>query len=292
MDTSDILVLGATGKVGTHLVKNLQAKNASFTVFARDPAKAREKFGPDIQVATGDITDVASFTAAVTGKTRLFVLSHTQLLEPSLMRAAAEAGVKHIVKLSVVGASTGEPPGSIFHGHAISEKALLEIPNIAWTILRPHLFMQQNVFDQEHAFKGQGPYCTAHLEAYMATIDIRDIADVAATVLTEPIEKHAGITYVLTGPKAIKDREMIDIANKVLGRTIQVQEIDDVQAFEMFTEKLGFPRQLAFSLVNLSQFYRYHLCCPFHTGDVKIVTGKEARSYEQFFVDYKDQLSA
>jgi uncharacterized protein YbjT (DUF2867 family) len=290
MAPSGILVLGATGKIGSHLVNILKQKNVEFTVFVREPNAVRDLAGPNVKVVAGDIFNVESFKAAVSGKSRLFLLSNFQSWEKTLMKTAADAGVQHIVKLSVLDANVGEVPGSIFHGHGVAEKELLEIPNVKWTILRPHLFMQ-NMLRKATAFKGETAYTTGHPTAYMGSIDTRDIAEVAATVLTEPIEKHAGMTYVLTGPEAIKDKDMIGIASKVLGKKIALQEIDDAQLFEMYTVKHGIPRQMALSLVDLEQHYRAHMSAvPFTTGDVKIVTGKEPRSYENFFTDYKNQL--
>jgi len=285
-----ILVIGATGKVGQHLVKALAEKNADFTVFVRDAAKAQSTFGSKVKTAVGENFDIDSFKAAVAGKTRLFVLTNTHPHEPVLVKHAVEAGVKHVVKISCVKANVGDALGSFFQTHGASEYDINQIPNVTVTFLRPHDFMQ-NLLVQAHAFKGQGPYMSAHPNSYLASIDARDIADVAATVLTDPIEKHAGIAYTLTGPQALTITEQLDIAARVLGTgRIPVQEVDDAQRLESLLGH-GVPYKTAWAIVNLSQTYRLFLTGHrWVTSDVKIVTGKEPRSWEQFFHDHKQLL--
>jgi len=290
MTSDSILVLGGTGTVGKPLLKALKEKNADFTVFARDAHKVEQLCGPGIKSVTGDVSDIESFKSAVAGKTRLFLLTNNPPHEGIVAQAAADAGVKHIVKLSVIGASIGDPPGSIMHSHGLAEQALVAIPNVKWTILRPHFFMQ-NLLAQKQAFKGHEPYINASPDSYVSAIDVRDIADVAATVLTEPIEKHAGLTYSLTGPKAHNISEMLQIVGKACGKDIPLKVVGDEEQFEDAVKR-GTPRPLALAFVQLSQYYRVNLDVPWATGDVKIVTGKPARSLEQFVADHKDELTA
>ena len=116
-------------------------QGAQVTVFVRDKKKAEALFceakGPgSITYAVGVLFQGDEFKNAIKGHTRLFLLTLQQPDEASLVRIAKDAGVKHVVKLSCLGASVGAEPGSIFYLHGKAEFDILNIDGIAKTFLR------------------------------------------------------------------------------------------------------------------------------------------------------------
>ncbi len=131
------------------------------------------------------------------------------------IHAAQRAGVKHLVRLSVLGADV-ESPVQLSRWHAATE-AVLKASGIPWTILRPGMFMQ-NILNSAHTIKNDGVFYGAAKEGKVPAIDARDIAAAALKALTEP--GHEGKTYHLTGPEALSSAEQAAKLSAALGRTI------------------------------------------------------------------------
>ncbi|OUI98580.1 MULTISPECIES: SDR family oxidoreductase [Acetobacteraceae] len=98
-----ILVIGATGRVGRHVVDQLLQRGATVRVLTRDPAKAN--FATGVEVAQGDLLDIDALRAALAGVDAMFLLNavtgdeFTQALIS--LNLAHEAGVDRVVYLSV-----------------------------------------------------------------------------------------------------------------------------------------------------------------------------------------------
>src|SRR5436190_8488980 len=119
-----VLVTGATGTVGRDVAKLLSKEGVAVRAGVRDQAKARKQFGADIALATFDFEDDASFPGALKGVEKVFLLP---LLMPNQVEvtnafvdAAKRAGVRHIVKLSAIGADAS-PPYTFGKWHAANE---------------------------------------------------------------------------------------------------------------------------------------------------------------------------
>lgn len=276
-----ILVTGATGKIGEVLVKLLKEQGSQITVFARDANKAAEKF-PGVKVAAGDITNFDSFRAAAKGHERVFLLTNSPHLEAGLCGVAKEEGVKHVVRISCWLADAGGEQGTLFQLHGQAEVDTLKL-GIAVTHLRPSDFFQ-NFLTHANSIKHQGVFYHAlHPDTRLGSIDVHDIAAVAARVLRDPIETHAGLAYTLTGPQALTREEAAQTASKVLGKKVQQVQVDDAQLAKALQQH-GIPGRMSYLLTNLSQQYRLQLTGPYGwtTGSVEIITGQKPRTFEQF----------
>jgi len=272
-----ILVTGATGKVGSELVKILVEKKANVTVFLRDAKKAPA----GVKVAIGDLSDPASFGKACEGHERVFLLSNLQHLEHHLAEHAKKAGVKHLVRISCWFATSGAEPGTIFHAHGHVEHQLHLLSGIAVTNLRPSDFFQ-NSLTQAQSIKGQGLYFTANgADTRVASIDAYDIANCAAAVLLAPIAEHAGLTYTLTGPRALTPADFAAELSKAAGKEVKAVIVDDASQVKTY-KGYGMGR-FAVLLNQLQQEYRLRLTGHSWTsGNVEILTGQKPRDFSAF----------
>lgn len=214
-------IIGATGTTGRGLVAALKEKGAAFRCLVRDTAKAAETLGSDVALVQADLGDAASIEAGLQGCDKLFLLSgHSPVMveqQLNAVNAAKAAGVKHIVKLS--GGSfiiQEDSPAMIGRGHWQIEQEIRK-SGLDWTFLRPGFFMQ-NFLNMAEAIKGMGKVMMpVPADVGLGMIDVRDTADVAATILTT--DGHAGQVYELSGPD-ITPAEAVAAIGEAIGKEI------------------------------------------------------------------------
>lgn len=269
-----IVVTGGTGRVGSRLVRLLVERGERVRVFCRDGDKARRAFGDRVEVAVGDLGAPDSVRAALVGANRVFLLT-AAAAEPSMqfqyertvIGAAKQAGVRHIVKLSVLGADERSPM-HYARGHREAEKELAA-SGLAVTILRPSGFMQ-GLFERV----SDGCIYTCAEDGQVGFVDAGDIAAVAAAALTE--EGHEGKIYQLTGPAALSHDEAATILSAATGRSIRHVRVPPAAVLEGLS-RAGLPQWLGADLV--AQFRAFAAGQDAQTsGDVAAVTGRAPRS--------------
>jgi uncharacterized protein YbjT (DUF2867 family) len=275
-----ILVTGATGTVGTEVVKALAGRGTPF----RAGYRSRPQNVPaGVEAVQLDFDRPETLAPALRGVDTLFLLSSTVAPEANVAREAAKAGVKRIVKLSVWGA--GEPGFTFGAWHRAAEQAV-EQSGAAWTFLRPNGFMQNVVNYMGQTIKSQGAMYSSAADARVSSIDARDIGDVAARVLTEP--GHEGKAYDLSGPAALGYADIASVLTGVLGREVKYVPVSD-EDYKKAAVAAGTPEAYADALVNLNRNYReggFSRVAP----DVHKLLGRVATSFEQFARDHADQL--
>jgi uncharacterized protein YbjT (DUF2867 family) len=206
-----ILVTGATGTVGSEVVRQLVAVGQRPRVFVRDPARAHRRFGEQAEYVAGDLDRPETLEAGLAGVDRVFLITTQSTRqvdwEGHVIGAAARAGVGHVVKVSVFRADENSPL-QIARQHGEAEQAL-ERSGLASTIVRPVFFMQNLL--------GMVRNCaiyTAAGDGRVAMVDARDVAAVAVAALTS--RGHEGSIYTLTGPEALS---FDDVAETLSGQT-------------------------------------------------------------------------
>lgn len=218
-----IFVSGAPGNVGTELVKLLSARGHQVRVLIRRPESAERLLFSGVETVFGDLTDRDSLERSLAGVDSVFVNSAVGpaiLAQKNLVDAARRAAVRHIVKLSWIGASEHLVALPFGRWHAEVE-SYLEASGVAYTILRASAFMQ-NHFDHI-TMRHQNIVFGAVGEGKAGLVDARDVAAVAATVLTE--EGHDGRLYEVTGPEALSDAAVAAIISKVTGRHVRAVNV-------------------------------------------------------------------
>lgn len=215
-----ICVAGAGGTVGSELIKQLESAKVPFRAAYFSKQKADAARAKGIEAVVLDYNRPETLRAAFQGCDRLYLIGpnevHQTQLERNAVEAAKAAGVRHIVKQSVLGAA--EEAFSFARIHRPVEKAI-EASGMAWTFLRPNSFMQNVVTFMSDTIKAESAFYSASGKAKIAHVDVRDIAAVAVKALTEP--NHAGKAYALTGPEELSYDELAAALSKALGRTVR-----------------------------------------------------------------------
>ncbi len=279
-----ILVTGATGNVGGHLVDVLSGAGASIRLFVHDPAKARELAAAGIEVVQGAFEDDTSMRRAVDGVERVFVLSPpgTEQMVDRQVRvvdAAATAGAAHVVKLSSIAADE-QTAASIIVAHRRIE-AHIEGSGLAWTHLRSNWFMQ-NELGQAASVVQDGVFHAPDVTE-VSMIDARDVAEVAAAVLTG--SGHEGKAYVLTGPEALGYGDVADTYTRVLGRPVRWEEVTLEQARQSMLDG-GLPDVLATGFTEIMARYRDGGVTAAVSPDVERLLGRPPRAFADLAAEH------
>lgn len=281
-----IVVVGSTGSTGVPLVKALRAAGHDVRATARDLARARALHGPDVELVRMDLEEPGTFGAALAGARSVYVAvggaTGTRDLvaaESRFIDAAKRAGVRHYVKVSGID-SRPDAPAEIQRMHGSIERHL-RASGLAFTVLRPSFFMQNFLGLAPAIRAGALPLPTGGARA--ALIDARDIADVAAAVLTTP--GHEGKTYTLTGPESLSHADAARVLGRVLGHAVDFQDLPG-PAFEGALVGAGLPPWFAALLTDVYVQVFAKGLVDRATDDLRIVLGRPPRDLEAFARDH------
>lgn len=312
-----VLVTGASGTVGSELLRHLSRRECHIRIAERNPDSRMPPHGGGSVIGEGpatgqsiylDFLDPASYKPALTGVNSLFLLrppaiSDVERYIAPVIRSARESGVRRIVFLSIQGV---ESKSWVPH-HKI-ERHIVE-SGIAYTFLRCGFFMQnlatthrREIFEADEIVVPAGRSLTAF-------VDTRDIAEIAAAELLEvhpepgnlkpanhdpdrgpgpaphPDPSAANRTFTLTGPKAISYFEAASVLSTTLGRTIRYRS-PNVISFLFRQRRLGKPWRFAFVMTMLYTITRFGNASEV-TTDAATLLGRPLRSFDQFALDYR-----
>lgn len=287
MSSAPVLVVGATGNVGPHVVEHLLSNGRRVRVLARDPRKAAEILGPDVEIVQGDLGDPASLPAALEGvEVASFATAATPHLgrqEVNFIDAARAAGVRGLVKQS--GAGVGVLKGAISVAHGESERRLLAsgIPSV---LVKPATLMS-NLLPNSQAIKG-GSLPSIFGDSRISLVDPRDVAELIAGALLHP--RDDGETWRFGGPAALTYDEIAATLTEVLGRPVAHLRLD-VSAFRKSAASRGLP---AFVIDTITEAARLAPHGTFVASDdvVRRVLGRPASPLRDWVERHRDALTA
>lgn len=283
MNKAGILVTGATGTIGTALLAELAERRVRARVLVRDKAASSAIAANGFELAEGDFSKPASLAAAMDGAAHLFLLTpvhqHADAWFDTALKTARSAGVRHIVRLSAMGAS--ETAGSeLLQQHWRCDEALKQ-SGISWTILRPSGFFQ-NMLWQAAPICAEGRFYLPLGTGRYGYLDARDIAAAAATVLSEG--GHEACLHELTGPEALTCTEMATILSEVTRREVTYVAIPPEVA-EQSLRGFGLPEWDARAITSLQAWMAEGHGAKL-TGDVEQLTGQKPRRFQDFVRDH------
>lgn len=218
-----ILVTGATGNIGSALLKELRACGVGpLRGLTRNAARAALPEG--VEAVEGDFAEPASLRSALEGVRSLFLVSRLGS-DADILEAARQTGVEHVVLVSSITVQTHPHLGPAAEN--LTVERLLKESGVAWTILRPTQFAS-NARMWAASIRRHGTVRVPYADTALPTIHPADIASVARVALTEP--GHQGRTYPLTGPEPISARQQVEAIAAALGRDIPFAEISRQEA--------------------------------------------------------------
>jgi len=225
-----ILVTGATGTTGTELLRRLSARGVPARALVRTAGRAQRLAAlPGVEIVEGDMARPETLVAALRGIDRAMLISSSDQamleVQSNFIEAARRAGVAHVVKLSGIMPEL-DSPFRFARMHGEIERRL-EASGMAHTHLRAGEFMT-SYFRQVPAIVAKGAFFMPMEHAKIASIDIGDIADVAALALTSP--GHEGKIYPLTGPEALTMNEVAAKLSAATGRPIRYVDVGPEEA--------------------------------------------------------------
>ena len=278
-----VLVTGATGNVGSRVVRELRKRDANVRAFVRDPGKAAGMPGEGVELVVGDFADAASVRRAMEGVDAVFLACSNDPrqveYETGVIDAAREAGVRRVVKLSALGAEVGSSV-AFWDWHGRIEEHLREsgLPAI---VLRP-AFSMANLLGSAEQVRHSGSVFAPADGARIAMIDPGDVATVAAVALTG--DGYDGEVYKLTGPEAISFERVAEGLSAAAGRSVRFVPVSDEAARQGMIEQ-GLPEFVVAQIVAI--FGSLRRGTQDRTTDaVRALTGRKPRDFARFAGDH------
>jgi uncharacterized protein YbjT (DUF2867 family) len=285
-----VLVTGATGKVGREVVHQVAAAGTPVRALARDPGSARLPAGTE--VVRGDLAEPRTLAPALAGTGTVFLVWPTLAAEHAA-RETLEVIAKHarrVVYLSANGVPDNpapdrgpgaEAPASILDSHALLER-LIESSGLEWTFLRPTGFAA-NTLGWAGQIRADGVVRWPYAAAARSLIHERDIAAVAARVLTGDGGGYGRAKLVLSGPQAVTQAEQVRLIGEAAGRPARFEEIPPEQARRELAAAWGVPGAVDAALRTWASFADEPETV---TSTVRDITGRPARTFREWAVDH------
>ncbi|MFJ9852588.1 NAD(P)H-binding protein [Streptomyces sp. NPDC101150] len=227
-----ILVTGATGNIGTALLRQLSARGAGpLRALTRNAARAT--FPAGVEAMAGDLARPETLGPALDGVRALFLVSGMGA-DADVLAAARRAGVEHVVLVSSITVQTH--PGLPAARQNLAVETLLRDSGMAWTILRPTQFASNALWWAE-SIRAHGTVHAPYPDTGLPTIHPGDIASVARLALTEP--GHRGQIHALTGPERITAPQQVEAIAAALGRDLTFVEISREEAHRRMAPVMG-----------------------------------------------------
>lgn len=276
-----ILVIGGHSKIGSALIDDLVARGERVRAVVRSSESA-DSFPAGVETVLGDLADRASLDAAMEGADKLFLLCGPTQDEvefnQNAIDAAAAAGLSLVVRSSILGADPNSP-ATFVRDHGISDAALRD-SGLPHAIVRPNMFMENVPENYVPSIDENGNFYANAVQARLSMVDTRDVAAVAAALLTET--GHQEGIYDVTGLEALSYQDVAGKLSSRLGRQINFVDAPD-DAVRQTLLGFGTGEWMAGGLVDLFQEYKRSGTDGYAaavTDTVQRVTGRAPRSLD------------
>ncbi len=280
-----ILVIGATGNVGRHVVDQLRTKGMPFRAMTRNLDAAG--LPPDVEVVRGDLTVPETLDPCLEGVDAIFLV---WVAPPEAAPAALERIVKHARRIVFLTSPLKTPHPFFQQPNPARDmveriEQLIETSGLQWTFLRSGMFAGNARHFWGPQIRAGGVVRWPYLEAPTAPTDERDVAAVAVRTLCE--EGHGDAEYVVTGPQSLTQAEQIRTIGRAIGRSLRVEEISPEEARSELVPVLGSP---VFVNMLLSAWAAAVGQPAFVTSTCEEVTGARPRTFLDWATDHADEF--
>lgn len=273
-----ILVTGASGNVGSYVVRELLKLGDGVVAAGTDPKKLKDMFGDAVDAVEFDFTNKDTFNSALNNVDRVFLMRPPHLGKPQdlypFIDAMKSRNIKLVSFLSLMGVENNTIPP-----HHKIEK-YIEGLGIQYAHIRPGFFMQNvsgihsvEIREQDEIFVPAGKSKTSF-------IDASDIGLSIATILHEP-EKYRNTAHTITGPEALDYYQVAEILSKLTGRRITYAKPGYLRYRNYYIKKRGFEK--TFVNVTVALYFMTRLgTAKDVTSEFYKLTGKAPRTFEDF----------
>jgi uncharacterized protein YbjT (DUF2867 family) len=278
--TTTVLVTGATGGIGGHLLTALAGRDVTVRALVRDPARLAGAGG--VEVVRGDLRDPDAVAAALDGVDAAFLNSPSApdaaTTQIAVADAAATAGVSRLVLLSQF-AARADSPVRFLRWHAAVEQHVHDL-GIGHVVLRPNLFLQ-GLLAFAPLVAATGRFGAPIGDVAVSAVDVRDIADAATAVLTGA--GPDGAVHDLTGPRAVTHAGIAAALTRATGHPVTFDDLTP-EAFAAALDGVLPPWQAAGLVEDYAHYGRGEAA---RVDDaVAVLTGHPARTLEEFARDH------
>lgn len=284
--TNRVLVIGATGNIGSQVVSQLTAAGAHVRALSRNAGE--NPLPPQVESVRGDLTVPETLDAALDGIDSVFLvwMAPPTAVGPALERITKRA--RRIVFLSSPH-KTPHPffqqPNSVRLLHAQIEQ-LIESSGAQWTFLRPGMLASNAPLWWAKQISSADVVRWPYASAPTAPIDERDIAAVAVRALCE--DGHDRAEYVMTGPQSLTQAEQVATIGRAIGRPLCMQEMSPDEARRGLLAIMP-----PYIIEMLLSAWAAGLGQPAHvTSTIADITGSPARTFFDWAVDHATEFHA
>jgi uncharacterized protein YbjT (DUF2867 family) len=287
-----ILLTDPTGTVSNAVINRLESSGQNIIRGAVDTKVKVDKLDHVHEIANIDYTRPETIADALGNVDRLFlrIPPSVEMVEISsnFVEGAKKNGVKFIVKLSTMGADL-EPGYTSGRLHREVEK-IIEESGIPFAFLRPNSFMQSFITRSSPTIKNQNAIYLPAGDEKISLVDARDLAAVAAEVLTNNGSQHINKIYDITGPEALSHSQVAEILSKETDRRVSYVDISEEDLRNRMKE-MGIVDWSVDNALELYRMYRSGYRSQVTTV-VEQLTGQKPTSFSQFARNYvRDGLS-
>lgn len=288
-----ILVTGATGNVGRHVVDLLLQAGTDVRATSRNPESLA--LPAEVDVRRADLTNPETFEQALQGVEKIFLYAQPAGID-GVVAAAKAAGVKHAVLLSSLAAAGRDPDHWIARWHRAVEDSI-EQSGMAWTFVRPGAFAANSLLWAPSVKEGT-PVRMLYAHSYLSSIHERDIAEVSTCALLQ--DGHAGASYHITGGESITQAEQLRLIGEAIGRELAFEDLTGDAARAEFRGRIGYrveelvqegtitPTDTPDIIETRIRYYEEALDGPEEIdGTVEKVIGRPPRTFAEWAVDHK-----
>ena len=284
-----ILITGVTGLIGRAVAELLLGRGVAFRGLARDEGKAADLRERGMEFIAGDMlaaSDMAKATSGISSALLLTPNGQRQLdMERTFSRAAAQTGVRHLVKISTIRA-TADARAPFPKSHFESEEFIKSL-GMRWTMLRPNFFMQ-NLLSQAALIANSGTFTLPVGRIGIGMIDARDVAEIAALKLLDGESESA--SHDLCGPELLDFFDVADRMSAVLGGRITYVEQNPADFREFLEKIIPNPWQIGAMCELFADIASQALGPP--SEDAERLLGRKPRAIESFLRDYAERFTA
>ncbi|MBO2454389.1 NAD(P)H-binding protein [Actinomadura barringtoniae] len=276
------LVAGATGNVGSEVVKALAAAGEPTRALVRDPESANAKLPEGVEAVAGDLNKPETLTSALYGVRSVFLLPGYADM-PGVLAEAKKAGVEQVVQLTGGSAGNSDMSNAVTRYMAATETAVKE-SGLPWTFLRPTAFMT-NALRWLPQLQAGDEVRVSFPNVLTASVDPFDLGAIAARAMLT--DEYRGEILWPTGPVALRPAEQVLILGAALGRDLRAVELSNEEAREEMTASMPVEYVDAFFDFYVNGALDESIVRP----TVKEVTGREPRTFADWAAAHTTDFS-